>query len=280
MSAYSPKYWKGALTHVYPVRQKSITAADEEKTLNGILAHGTTEYINSYLAPAAGIDTPIYISEMNSDAFGSMSFESYLYNGIFLAEYVARMSTSPYVKAVAVQALYLGNNYNQGILRAVDDFENYLLTKVTVNPAFSTNTATDRNTQFQFYPSANALCLTVLNMAVNNSNAIWPTAVNGGPTVPISGYDGKPIPAVFAQAYQGTDGTRYLLVTNKSSAAIEMAVEVDGSLLQQTLKVSYVSDASDIAENTASNQSRLQIVDTSSANPVTIGPYSVTRIEW
>jgi hypothetical protein len=280
MAAYTPRYWKGVLTHIYPITQKNISVTNEEQTLNGILAHGTTDYISSYLAPLVGANTPIYITEMNSDAYATLAFESYLYNGIFLAEYVARMSTSPYVKAVAVQPLYLGNNYNKGILRAVNDFESYLIAQVTANPNYSTNTATNPNTQFQFYNSANALCLTVLNLAVNNSNAIWPTTVNGAPTVPIIGYDGQPIPAVFAQSYQGTDGTHYLVITNKSGSSIQMALEVNGNLLQQTVTVSYVSNSSDIAQNTATNQNNLQIVTTTSPNPLTVCPYSVTRVQW
>lgn len=280
MSAYSPRYWNSVVTHVYPITQKNITTANEEQTLNGVLAHGTTDYVSSYLVPLIGTNTPIYITEMNSDAFSTLAFEAYLYNGIFLAEYIARMSTSPYVKGVAVEQLYLGNIFNQGMIRAVNDYENYLLTQVGKNPAFSTNTATDPNTQFSFYFSANALCLEVLNLAINNSNAIWPTAVNGGPTVPIIGYDGQPIPAVFAQAYRGTNGTHYLVITNKSGSSIQLALEVDGNLLQQMVTISYVSNSSDTAANTATNQNNLQIVTTTSANPLTIGPYSVTRVEW
>jgi Putative Ig domain len=279
MAAYTPKYWNGVSTHVYPITSSHLSTSAEEQTLNGVLAHGTTDYISSYLAPLVG-GSPIFITEMNSDAFATLPFESYLYNGIFLAEYVARMSTSPYVKAVGVQSLYLGNTYNQGIIRAVNDFENYLIAQVNNNPNYSTNTATNPSTQFQFYFSTNALCLAVANLAINNSNAIWPTVMNGGPTVPILGYDGQPIPAVFAQGYQGTNGTHYLLITNKSSQSVPVAIEVNGTLLEQTVTVSYVSNPSDTAQNTATNQNNVQIVTTPSPNPITVGPYSVTRVEW
>ncbi|MFN7992362.1 MAG: Ig domain-containing protein [Bryobacteraceae bacterium] len=280
MSAYSPRYWTGVSTHIYPITNARMTTSAEEETLNGILAHGTTEYISSYLAPAVGANTPIFITEMNSDAFATMAFEAYIYNGIFLAEYIARMSTAPNVKAVAVQPIYLGNTFNQGIIRAVNDYETYLAGKVKLNPNFSTNTATDPNTQFSFYYSTSALCLQVANQAINSSNAIWPTTVNGGPTVPIQGYDGQPIPAVFAQAYQGTDGTHYLLVTNKSGSSLQMGVEVNGSLLPGAVNVSSVSNPSDTASNTAASPTNVQVVSTTSSNPVAIGPYSVTRIQW
>jgi alpha-L-arabinofuranosidase len=59
-----------------------------------------------------------------------------------------------------------------------------------------------------------------------------------------------------------------------------VAIQVNGSLLEETVTVSYISSASDTAENTASNQNNVQIVTTTSANPITVGPYSVTRVQW
>ena len=102
----------------------------------------------------------------------------------------------------------------------------------------------------------------------------------GSPTVPILGYDGNPVPAVYAQGYQGDGGTHYLLITNKSGSAIPMAIEAEGNLLETTLQVSYISSASDTAQNTAEQQNNVQIVTTSAPNPIMIGPYSVTRVQW
>ncbi len=280
MTAYSPKWWNGVSVHVYPIASSSTTTTNEEQLLNGILAHGTTEWFNSYLVPLIGTSMPVYFTELNTDGFGTMAFEAYIYNGIFLAEWISRMSTIPQVHAAGVQELYIGNSFNQGIIRAVDDYESYLKAQYRKNNNYSTNTATNPDTQFQFYYSTSALALEVANLAINNSDGTWTTVVNGGPTVAIQGYDGNPIPAVFSQAYQGTDGTHYLLVTNKSASSLPMAVVADGELLQTTLTVSYVSNASDTAENTATNQTAVQIVNTTSPNPVTIGPYSVTRIQW
>jgi hypothetical protein len=280
LSAVSPRYWPVASTHVYPITNPSISTTDEEQQLNGFLAHGTAEYVASYLAPAVGLNTPIFITETNSDGLGSMVFETYMYNGVFLAEYVARMSAVPNVKAIGVATLYLGNSFDQGMIRAVNDYESYLSSKVRANPSFSTNTATDPNTQFSFYYSVSGLCMQVVNQAVNDSNAVWPTVVNGGPTVPIQGYDGLPIPAVYAQAYQGVSGKHYLLVTNKSGTSIQLGIEVNGELLPGSVTITSVSNSSDVAANTATNQTNVQVASATSANPVTVGPYSVTRIEW
>jgi len=280
MQAYTPQYWQGVSFHVYPIDNQNMAVSDEEQTLNGILAHGTTEYYSSYIQPLVGQNTPVFFSEVNSDGFATMPFESYIYNGIFLAEWVARMSTIPQVKAAGISAIFLPNFYNQGMIRAVNDFDGYLVAEYKNNPNYSTNTATNPNTQFQFYYSTNALAMEIANLAINSSNATWPTTVTGGPTVPIEGYDGNPVPAVFAQGYQGTDGTHYVLITNKSSSSVPIAIEVNGDVLQSTLTVSYISNASDTAQNTATAQTNVQIVNTTSPNPITVGPYSVTRVQW
>ena len=280
MAAYSPQYWQGVSFHVYPITNSAMSPSDEEMTLNGILAHGTTDWYSSTIQPLIGQNTPVFFSEMNSDGFATMPFESYIYNGIFLAEFIARMSAIPQVKAIGVNTLFLPNEFNQGIIRAVNDYQTYLLDHVAVNPNYSTDTSANPNTQYSFYYSTDALAVEIANLAVNSSNATWPTMVSGGPTVPILGYDGNPVPAVFAQGYQGTDGTHYLLITNKSASSVPMAIEVDGNLLQSTVTVSYISNVSDTAQNTATNQNNVQIVTTTSPNPITVGPYSVTRVQW
>ena len=78
----------------------------------------------------------------------------------------------------------------------------------------------------------------------------------------------------------GDNGTHYLVVTNKSGFAVPLGVEVNGSLLEATVTLSYVYNPDATAQNTAADQTHVQIQTTTSANPLTLGPYSVTRIEW
>jgi hypothetical protein len=279
MAAYPNKYWQGVSFHVYPISDSTISTSDEEMTLNGVLAHGTTDYFNSYIVPLIGSEMPVYFTELNTGS-ATMPFETSIYNGIFLAEYIARMSTIPQIRAIGVTELYLGNSFMEGMIRAVDDYEAYLLAELQQNPNFCTDTSTNPNTQFSFYYSTSALAMEIANTAINSSNATWPTTLTGGPTVPILGYDGNPVPAIFAQGYQGTDGTHYILITNKSNASVPVAIEVNGTLLEQSLTTSYISNSSDLAENTATNQNNVQIVTKTSGNPIGVGPYSVTRVQW
>ena len=204
MAAYSPHYWNAVSMHVYPIYETTLTTAQEEQTLNGILAHGTNEYMQSYVTPLIGAGTPLFITEFNSDTNGDLPFESYIYNGIFLAEYIARMSTAAISKDLGAAAVFehiqLRHYPRHGRLRVVPD------RPVHTQRHFPDQYRYRSNTQFQFYYSTSGLALEVLNQAVNSSTATWATTVSGGPTVPILGYDGNPIPAVFAQGYQGGDG--------------------------------------------------------------------------
>ncbi len=279
LSSYVPRYWSAASVHVYPIIS-ALSPADTIKTLNGILAHGTVDSINSYLLPLVGANTPVFITELNCCTYTGTKFLGYLYNGVFLAEYIARMSTVPNVKAVGVNSLYTDNYDYHGVIQSVNDYESYLLAQVAANPNFSTNTATDPNTQFQFYTSAPGLALEVANQAINSSTQVWSTTVTGGSTVPILGYDGNPIPAVYAQAYLGNDGSHYLVITNKAGKPRGVSIQVNGVKVTATLNLTSVSNTSAFAANTAAAPTSVQIQTATAANPFQIGPYSVTCVNW
>jgi hypothetical protein len=280
IQSYTPQFWTGAVFHIYPITNPDIAVSDEEQTLNGILAHGTTAYYTSYIQPLIGENTPVFFTELNSDGYGTLAFESYIYNAIFMSEWISRMSTIPQVKAVGITDLFLGNSYNEGTIRAVNDFQSYLVQQVKANPNYSTNTATNPSTQYQFYMSTIGLALQIVNPAINGSSATWATALNGGPTVPIEGFDGQPVPAIYTQGYQGTNGDNYLLIFNKSNTSVQMALEVNGNLLPNNLTLTYITATTDSAQNTATNQNAVQVQTGTSSNPLTIGPYSVTRVQW
>ncbi len=279
MSAYIPRYWNAVSVHVYPI-ELLTPAVTSMQTLNGILAHGTVDYINSYLLPLIGASTPVFITEFNCCTPDASQFTSYIYNGVFLAEYIMRMSTVPNVKAVAVNSLYTDNYDTHGMIQSVNDFETYLLGQVAADPNYSTDTATDPNTQYQFYTSAPGLALEVANQAINNSSHIWTTTVTGGPTVAILGYDGNPIPALHAQGYKGNNSVHYLLVTNKSGQSLNVTIQVNGAKLTAPLTVTSVSSTSPTAANSAQSPGNVQIKTTTATNPLAIGPYSVNSVTW
>jgi len=193
------------------------------------------------------------------------------------------MSTVPNVKAIGVNSLYTESTDYHGLIQAANSpaIVSYLLDQLALNgPNWSTDTATDPNTQYQFYTSAPGLAMEVINEAINNSTATWPTTVTGGPTVPIQGYDGQPIPAIYAQAYKGKGGVAYVVITNKSAATCTATIEVNGTGVGATMGVIWVSNPSALVANTPQAPTTVQIQTASSANPLTIGPYSVTVVKW
>ncbi len=275
----STPYWNAASNHIYPVTG-SMTAQNTIFMLNGILAHGSSDYIASYLTPLVGASTPIFITEMNCCSSYNNKFLTYIYNGIFLAEYTARLSAVPNVKGVLINSLYTDNSDYHGLIQSVDDYETYLIAQVTANPLWSTNTATNPNTPFAFYTSAPGLAMEVANEAINSGTRIFSTTVTGGPTVQITGFDGNPIPAIFAQDYLGTNGHHYLLIINKSAAQQTVTIEINGTPITNNLSVRSVGNSSALANNTATAQTNVQIVAASATNPVQVPPYSVNTITW
>jgi hypothetical protein len=277
LSTFTPRYWNAASNHIYPI-VKNQSTHDTILALNDALASGSSDYINTYLIPLVGASTPIFITEMNCCTQDNNVFLTYIYNGIFLAEYIARLSLVPNVKAVGVNSLYTDNYDYHGLIQSVNDYESYLLAQVAANPDFSTNTATDPNTPFQFYTSAPGLAMQVANIAINSATRIWPTTVAGGPTV--AGASGDRILAVYAQAYVAASGRHYLLITNKSSLSQMATINLNGAAVQGALNVIYVSNSSPSAANTAQSPTNVQIQTAASSNPIQLAPYSVTTVWW
>jgi hypothetical protein len=89
------------------------------------------------------------------------------------------------------------------------------------------------------------------------------------------------MPAVYAQAYQGDNGKRYVLLTNKGSTNVPVEVTQDGFGLTNQFLETYVTGADPSTVNVnppASNN--ICILTATAANPVTIPEYSVVRLEW
>jgi hypothetical protein len=280
LASYTPQYWNAASNHIYPIITTQ-SAQNTIETLNGILAYGSTDYINSYLTPLLGPNTPIFITEFNCCAAYNNKFLTYIYNGIFLAEYIARLSSLPNMKGVGIDSLYTDNSDYHGLIQSVNDFESYLLPLVEATPTYSTNTATNPNTQFVFYTSAPGLAMQVANQAINSASTTLPTTVTGGLTVNTIGYGGNPIPSIYAQAYQAANGTHYLLITNKSSEGQNITIELNGARLSASLAVTYVSSKTPTAANTASAPTTVQIqTNATTNNPIHVTPYSVTTLAW
>jgi hypothetical protein len=121
----------------------------------------------------------------------------------------------------------------------------------------------------------------VANWALTRSTAVYPTTVSAnGPTVPIDTNGIATIPALYAQACQGGNGKRYVVLTNKGSNSIPVQILQDGAALTNQLLETFVTGADPSVTNAPPPNSSVQIKSQTVSNPLTIPQYSVVRLEW
>jgi len=195
-----------------------------------------------------------------------------LYGGIYVAEFILRMSTVPQMK-------YAGNFqlFNQNGINATNVNRNAVTTAAA--GGYTTNT---QNLPFGFYFSAQVAAEAVAYWAVNRSTAVYATTVGTNcPTVPMNTNYNATMPAVYAQAYQGGNGKRYVVLTNKGSSNVLAQIEQAGApaLTNQFLET-FVTGSDPSTTNSSPQASPIYIQSQLTNNPVSIPQYSVVRLEW
>jgi hypothetical protein len=88
------------------------------------------------------------------------------------------------------------------------------------------------------------------------------------------------MPAIYAQAYQGGNGKRYVVLTNKGSNAAPVQIVEDGLALTNSFLETFVTGSDPSATNSSPELSPVGIQSQTATNPVTIPEYSVVRLEW
>ena len=248
---------------------------------NWELASNTTTRMQDYLIPDNLTNVTFFISEFapaRGNGTGAQSLPTTtLYGGIYAAEYLLRLSTLPQMTFVGpyqlVDAAGIGvtnNNYNP------------VTTAYAGN--YPTNTA---GLPFGFYLTGSGLRLSggklgfdALHGRLSNQRG------RQLPTVPVdTNSAGGPkiagtIPAIYAQVYQGGNGKRYVVLTNKGSNTVPVQITQDGVALTNQMQETFASGSDPQATNTAPQSSPVQIQTATVTNPVTIPEYSVVRLEW
>ena len=135
------------------------------------------------------------------------------------------------------------------------------------NGGYTTNTA---GWPFGFFLSAQVCGSSVADWALTRSTAVYPTTVGtNGPTVPAeTNGDGAYIPAIYAQAYQGGNGKRYVVLTNKGSNAVPVQITQDGAVLTNQFLETFVAGSDPSATNSSPQNSPVQIQSATATNPV------------
>jgi hypothetical protein len=275
---YSDKYWDAVVYHHYPALPTSgVTFADLMALDNWQLASNTTARVLDYLIPDNNSGVTFLISEFaparGNGAGGQYPPTTTLYGGIYAAEYLLRMSTLPQMQFVGPYQLL-----NAAGISQTNNF--YQPVSAAYNGGYTTNTA---GWPFGFFSSAQVCGSSVADWALTRSTAVYATTVGTNcPTVPAEDPSGDvtPIPALYVQAYQGGNGKRYVVLTNKGATNTAVQIIQDGVALTNQFLETFVTGSDPSATNASPASSPVQIQSQTINNPVTIPEYSVVRLEW
>ncbi len=270
LANYPSKYWDSVTYHEYVLPGNLTTFSDLMGAANLTLSSNTTSYVTDYLAPKNKPGITYQISEVSPAGGQGGPLLGTLYGGVYSAEFLLRMSTLPQVKYVASFQMLS----NAGI-----DETNAHINAVTT--AYSNGTTIDTTSlNFGFFLSAQAAGEAVANGALHNSTAVFTTTTIGGPTAPTGG--GGTMPAVYAQAYEGVNGKRFVVLTNKGASPAVAQIMQDGAVLTNPMQMTFVTgtDPSLVNSGPPPNNVPIQTQAVAAAGAVTIPPYSVTRLEW
>jgi len=266
VAAYPDKFWDMIYFHYYPVPEGL-------PRINGLLLTETNSFVDSYLVPEFGPNTQAEVSEFN---FGGGPYVDTLINAVYVAEYTTRLSSDPHVLWTGPHRLVASSTGGESaITSSIDHTQDCI-------DAYNNGTTIDTaNLNFGYFVKPLGLALRVVDPAINSSTSTFATAVSGGATVSVGGVTGvTSMPALYAQAYLGADGTRYIVITNKSASSQTIQINDPTLLATATLNVTSLGNTSPTITNTSSNQNALQIQTSQSGNPITVGPYSITRVQW
>jgi len=278
LDRYTNKYWDAVTYHYYP--EPGVTNFSDLMAYdNGILLSNTTVFVSNNLVASNSSTMTYMITEfqpVQGSGAGTTNQHANppsgtLYGGIYASEFVMRMSTIPQMK-------YVGNYqlWNQNGILCTNNYR-----KVVVDAANGDYITNTQNLPFGFYLCAQVTAEAVAYWAINRSTALFATSVGtNGPTVPDSTNYNATMPAIYAQAYQGGNAKRYVVLTNKGSNAAPVQIVQDGDALTNSFLETFVTGTDPAATNSAPDVSPVVIQTQTTNNPVTIPPYSVVRLEW
>jgi hypothetical protein len=275
LSGYPNPYWDAAVWHFYPDLPTNVSFLDLMALDNANLCSNSTMYVTNILLAENPPGTTFLLTEF---APGSASTSgtvnpptSTLYGGIYGAEMVMRLSTCP-------QMSYAGSYQlvDQAGVDTTNDFRS-ATTKAAAG-GYVTNTA---GLPFGYFLSAQGLGQSIAYWAINRSTAVFNTTIGTNcPTVPMDTNGITTMPAIYAQAYQGGNGRRYVLITNKGSNGVPVRVTGDGVTVTNEFLETFVTGTNPAAVNSNPPANNIVTQTNIVSNPVMIPEYSVVRLEW
>ncbi len=272
IQSYSNKYWDAITYHHYgPQSTGPFSQWMTDQTARLVSA---TSVISQSLAPLGPVGVQFLNTEFDSSisndpatGFNSIT-NGTLWGGIYAVEYLMRMSQVPSVLYVGPQSM---ENYSGA--QPGRDPSGQVRTAALAGMTIDTTTL-----DFQFYLTAQANALAVLNPVINRSTASNNTTVTGGATVPATGIAGG-VPALYAMSYTRNDGGLSVVITNKGAISQQLTIRVNGALVTGTLPMQFVSASDPSAQNSFTALNAVAIQTANMANPANIPGYSVVRLD-
>jgi len=275
LASYTNRYWDAVVYHHYPRWPANSTFADLMAMDNGVLVSNTTRFVTGHLMPDNNAGVTYLVTELAPELGNGDGTQnpptSTLYGGIYVSEYVMRLSTIPQVSFAGSYQLVNGSGID-----LTNKFWN--ATTDAYAGGYVTNTV---GLHFGYHLSAQVSAEAVAYGALNRSIAVYATTVSpNGPAVPADTNGLTTIPAIYAQAYQGGNGKRYVLITNKGSNAVPLQITQDGAPVTNQFLETFLTGSDPSLVNADPPLNNVIIRTNTVANPVTIPQYSVVRLEW
>ncbi len=268
IAGVADKYWDAVSYHSYPaVSAASFSTAMADGNAN--LTDQTTGVVN-YLAGVNPPGTHILVSEFNPGFGTGMSSQALttgtLYGAVYAAEFIMRLSVIPSVLLAGPHAIFNDAGVNANSYQ-------YSETTAAAMSGKPIDTSTNK---YGYFFGAQSQGPAILNPVLRHAATSAKTIVTGGVTVPATGTAN--VPALYAQAYSTASGALSVVITNKSATAHQVNVRVNGAPVSGPFPVQYMTGTDPTAMNTQA-QPAVAIQTASSANPVTVPPYSVLRAD-
>lgn len=262
IASYQPRFFNAISKHTYAAYNTNGGASLEQgiKELVGGVYYTGTE-VHPLIEQTYGVDFPVYVTESGT---WNTATSSIIMSGIYMSEYILRMSEHSNTRMVAKHSL---NSAASPIDNHASEIDN----------AYTNNTPLNvDNLVCGIKLTAEGMAQRVINGGINLCNYRFSSAITGDVTVEADNKHTKvtEVPALFGGVYQGSNGKRYILMTNKSDIAHEL--KISGITLPEEVMITYISSTSPFITN---NEMEEKSKTVKSANLI-IEPYSINRIEW
>ena len=267
-------WWDGVVFHFYPPESKDDDFAGKMKYANDALVIGTDPFIAAYRTANFSAGKPLFITEYDV-TLHDRAIEGSVYGGVFCAEYIGRMSRYPETADVLLHELFSSSD-GAGVPDTAIDGTGDWHQKLTAAGASGQVLDTTGRIQGLFY-TGQILGVGLANAAVNASDRVYGTTVTGA-TGSVQTRSAT-LPAVFAQAYRGRDGTLHVLATNKGKEPKIVQIVVDGQAVSAPLSVdSLAPTGGDPSQSNDASSQPVAVAHSSARGTVTLPGYSATHI--